>query len=227
IKEQLKIEEGIFDSRTIMSLWRMFNHNIVTSLDYMISSGKEADVYLAEGGSQVNNDLVALKIFRIETSDFSKRINYITGDPRFEKGKRDILSIVNTWCKKEYGNLKVAELAEVHAPRPYHFKGNVLAMEFIGSAEGTPAKRLKDTPVDNPEEVLDTVLEDIRKLYRLELVHADVSEYNILMNAGVPYLIDFGQAVVLKHPKANEFLERDVVNLLDYFLRKYRIERDW
>ncbi len=226
LKEQLKIEEGVFDQRTTRALWRMFNHNIVTKLNYMISSGKEGDVYLAEGGSQVNNDLVALKIFRVETSDFNKRINYITGDPRFEKGKRDILSVVTTWCKKEYGNLKVAELAEVHAPKPYYFNGNILAMEFIGSAEGTPAKRLKDTPVENPEEVLDTVIEDLRKLYSLELVHADVSEYNILMNLDTPYLIDFGQAVVLKHPRANEFLVRDVANLLEYFSRRYKIERE-
>ncbi len=226
LKEQLKIEAGIFDNRTMMSLWKMFNHNIVSRLIYMVSSGKEADVYLAEGASQVNNDLVALKVFRVETSDFNKRINYITGDPRFEKGKKDILSIVTIWCKKEYGNLKVAELAEVHAPRPYYFHGNVLAMEFIGSAEGTPAKRLKDLRVENPEEVLDTVIEDLKKLYKLELVHADVSEYNILMNQDVPYLIDFGQAVVLKHPRAEEFLARDVANLLEHFARKYNIVRE-
>lgn len=226
LKEQLKIEEGVFDNRTVMSLWHMFNHNIVSGIDYMIASGKEADVYLAEGASQVNNDLVALKIFRIETSDFNNRIKYIVGDPRFEKIKKDILSVVKTWCKKEYGNLKVAETAEVHAPRPYYSNGNVLAMEFIGSSEGTPAKRLKDTKVDNPEEVLDTVLEDIKKLYALELVHADISEYNILMNNGIPYLIDFGQAVVLNHPNSREFLERDITNLLAYFNRKYGIERE-
>ena len=109
IKEQLKIEEGVFDQRTTMALWKMFNHNIISRLDYMIATGKEADVYLADGASQVNNDLVALKIFRVETSDFNKRINYIVGDPRFEKIKKDLNSIVATWCKKEYGNLKVAE----------------------------------------------------------------------------------------------------------------------
>lgn len=226
LKEQLKIEAGVFDNRTIMALWRMFNHNIISSVDYMIAGGKEADVYLAEGASQVNNDLVALKIFRIETSDFNNRIKYIVGDPRFEKIKKDIFSVVITWCKKEYGNLKVAETAEIHAPRAYYCKGNILAMEFIGSSEGTPAKRLKDTKLDNPEEVLDTVLEDIKKLYALELVHADISEYNILMNVGTPFLIDFGQAVVLRHPSAQEFLRRDITNLLTYFDRKYRIERD-
>ncbi len=226
IKEQLKIEEGIFDNRTVMSLWKMFNHNIVSSLDYMIKAGKEADVYLAEGGTQVNGDLVALKIFRYETSDFNKRIKYIIGDPRFERTKKDIFSIVNVWCQKEFGNLQVAELAEIHAPRPYYFKGNVLGMEFIGSAQGTPAKTLKHSTLENPKEVLDIILEDMKKLYTLELVHADMSEYNILMNDGIPYLIDFGQAVVLKHPNAEEFLQRDVVNVLYYFEKHYKIERE-
>lgn len=226
IKEQLKIEEGVFDQRTTMALWKMFNHNIISRLDYMIATGKEADVYLADGASQVNNDLVALKIFRVETSDFNKRINYIIGDPRFERIKKDLNSIVATWCKKEYGNLKVAEMAEVHAPRAYYYNGNILAIEFIGSAEGTPARRLKDTILENPEEVLQIIIDDLRKLYKLELVHADISEFNILMSGGIPYLIDFGQAVVLKHPRAEEFLQRDVTNLLEYFLRKYRIEKD-
>ncbi len=223
LKEQLKIEEGIFDRRTMMSLWKMFNHNIITKMDYLISTGKEADVYLADGGSQINFDFVALKIFRIETSDFGKRIDYIRGDPRFEKVKKDTLSIVTTWCKKEYGNLKVAELAEIHAPRPYYCNGNVLAMEFLGDSNGAPAKRLKDVVVDNPKEVLDTILEDLRKLYELELVHADISEYNILMWNGLPYLIDFGQAVVTKHPRAMDFLERDAANILEYFSRKYGV----
>ncbi len=99
-------------------------------------------------------------------------------------------------------------------------------MEFIGSAEGTPARTLKNTLLENPQEVLDTILEDVKKLYSLELVHADLSEYNILMNVDVPYMIDFGQAVVIKHPKAQEFLSRDLTNILYYFSKHYKIERD-
>lgn len=227
IKEQLKIEEGIFDHRTMMSLWKMFNHNIITRLEFIISTGKEADIYVAEAGSRAEpSRFIVLKIFRYETSGFDKRVAYMAGDPRFEKVKTGIFDVVNTWCKKEYGNLLVAERAGVHAPKPYYFRGNILAMGLIGKDDGTPARTLKDTQLDDAGNVLCTVLSDIKRLYDANLVHGDISEYNILINHGVPYLIDFGQAVISKHPKANEFLQRDVTNLLSYFSRKYRIRRD-
>ena len=137
----------------------------------------------------------------------------------------NVQEVVNTWCKKEYGNLKAAEMAGVRAPRPYYFRGNVLAMEFIGY-DGKPANTLKETELAEPQEVLDMILSDLRKLYKAEFVHGDVSEYNILMNLGTPYLIDFGQAVVLNHPRAMEFLKRDVHNITAYFARKYGIMND-
>jgi len=57
-------------------------------------------------------------------------------------------------------------------------------------------------------------------------VHSDLSEYNILMKGDVPYLIDFGQAVVTAHPKALEFLRRDIENIYSYFSKKYSISTD-
>ncbi len=226
IKEQEKIEEGVFEKRTVMALWRMFNHNIISKLDFMIAKGKEANIYVADAGKEVNESYVILKIFRIETSSFDKRIDYMLGDPRFEKiNKRDMYSVVTTWCKKEYGNLRIAEMAGVHAPLPYYFKDNILAIEFL-SNEDMPAQTLKNTRLEDPEQVLDAILGDIKKLYSAELVHGDISEYNILMKGDTPYIIDFGQAVVLNHPKSMLFLERDIHNILYYFSRKYKVERD-
>ncbi len=226
IKEQLKIEEGVFDNRTMMAIWRMFNHNIVSRLDYIIAKGKEADVYLADSGSSIAGELAVLKIFRIETSSFDKRVEYMFGDPRFDKiRKNNTYEIVVTWCKKEFGNLKIAQMAEIHAPIPYYFKENILAIEFIGTGR-LPAPVLKDVILDEPEKVLDTILIDMEKLYKAELVHGDISEYNILIRDGTPYIIDFGQAVVLSHPNAERFLERDVGNIISYFRKKYGIKRD-
>jgi serine/threonine-protein kinase RIO1 len=71
---------------------------------------------------------------------------------------------------------------------------------------------------------LDSILDDLRKMHRAGLVHADLSEYNIMMG-DVPYLIDFGQGVVLRHPRAERFLERDVAIILKYFA-KYGVKRD-
>ena len=225
LKEQLKIEEGIFDGRTIMMIGKLFTRNIISRLNYIIARGKEADVYMAEPGARMENVPIIVKIFRLETSSFARRVDYINGDPRFKGIKNNLRAIVYTWCKKEYGNLKLAEEAGIHAPRPYSFIGNVLAMEFIG--DGTlPSPILKSVRVEEPRVVFREIIKDMRKLYQSELVHGDISEYNILIKGGVPYMIDFGQAVALGHPKAAEMLRRDITNLLTYFNKKYGIEDD-
>ena len=173
-------------------------------------------------------EYVALKFFRVETSSFFKMEDYITGDPRFSKkitGGREKFGIIKMWCKKEFGNLELANRAGVSAPVPIMFNGTILAMSFIGDG-GTPAKRLKDVELENPEKTLKSVLDQIRKLYRVKLVHGDVSEYNILMKDGEPYFIDFGQAVLIGHPRASDFLKRDVYNILSYFEKRYGVQRD-
>ena len=225
LKEQLKIEEGVFDNRTMMMLSKLFTHKIISALRFIIAKGKEGNVYLANAGEEVKAEYVAVKIFRIETSSFHNRVDYMIGDPRFPKIKKSLFWIVNEWCKKEFGNLKIAHAAKIHAPVPYYFGGNVLAMEFLGDSDNL-APKLKDVVVENPKLVLKTIIKDIKKLYEYELVHADMSEYNILMKDGVPYMIDFGQAVIAKHPNAMMFLRRDVYNITKYFQRKYRFETD-
>lgn len=225
LKEQLKIEEGVFDNRTMMMLGKLLTRNIISSMDFIIGKGKEADIYLAEHGTKIEKEKVVVKIFRLETSSFSNRMDYMVGDPRFSGIRNSMMQVVNAWCKKEYGNLKVAEEAGVHAPIPYSFIGNVLAMEFIGEG-GRQAPLLKDAGARDPKKALKSILDDIGKLYECGLVHGDVSEYNILMKGDVPYLIDFGQAVGTGHPKAMDFLRRDVANIANFFRKKYGMESD-
>ncbi|MCL5239652.1 MAG: serine protein kinase RIO [Candidatus Marsarchaeota archaeon] len=225
LNEQLKIEEGIFDNRTMLRIGKLFNKGVLASMEFIIARGKEADVYLADAGEKVGSPLLALKVFRLENARFQNRVKYIDGDPRFGKVKGSVFAIVSEWCKKEYGNLLVAEAAGIHAPKPYAFSGNVLAMEFLGE-EGKPAMTLREEELEDPEKTLATVLEDTRRLYAHELVHADLSEYNILLVGGEPYMIDFGQAVHIKHPDASRYLERDIFNILHYFEKKYGIEKE-
>jgi RIO kinase 1 len=94
---------------------------------------------------------------------------------------------------------------------------NVLVMEFIGK-DSVRAPILKDVaPEIDPSEVYDKVAEYMRLLYqKAGLVHADLSEYNI-MYYDQPVLIDMGQSVLLDHPSAEEFLVRDVKNIVRFF----------
>ncbi len=225
LKEQLKIEEGVFDNRTMMMLGKMLTRGIISSMDFVIGKGKEADIYMAEHGSKIADEKVILKIFRLETSSFSNRMDYIMGDPRFNGVRNNVMQIINTWCKKEYGNLKIAEEAGVHAPIPYSFSGNIVAMEFIG-LHGSPAGLLKEVGASNPERALKSLLEDMNALHGAGLVHGDMSEYNVLMKGSVPYIIDFGQAVGTGHPKAAEFLHRDITNITGFFYKRYGIKSD-
>ncbi len=225
LKEAIKIREGVFDDRTLQRLGKMISKGIISSIEFPISTGKEADVYFAYGGEALNEDFVAVKIFRTETSSFFKRTEYMLGDPRFPKINRNINWIVTESCKKEFGNLKIAGMAKVHAPEAYSFYENVLAMEFIG-VDGKVAPQLKKIEIKDPKKVFKTIINDIKKLYENELVHADVSEYNILMKGDVPYMIDFGQAVITQHPNSLEFLKRDIRNITDYFNDTYDLGED-
>ncbi len=230
LKEDAKIDSGIFDEKTMINLSKFYNKGVIEKLNFITARGKEADVYIAETGKSKavkGYKYVIMKFFRIETSSFYKMETYMTGDPRFAKIKTTSkYEIVKAWCKKEFGNLEIAERAKVNAPRPFMFNGSILAMSLIGN-DSIPAPRLKEVELEYPEKTLDVILDNIKKLYKNNLVHGDMSEYNILMLDNVPYFIDFGQAVVLLHPSAMDFLSRDVANILDYFEKTYGLEKDF
>jgi len=230
IHEQNKIDSGIFDTKTMILLSKFYNKGIIGKLEFITARGKEADVYIATPGvaEAVNGvKFVIVKFFRIETSSFLKMSDYITGDTRFSKIRLTKSTIVKTWCRKEMGNLRIAEAAGILAPRPYMAHGSILAMEFIGDEDGKPAPQLKYVELEEPEKTLSLIIKQIRSLYRKQLVHADISEYNILVKDARPYIIDFGQAVVLKHPNAAIFLERDVRNIVNYFRKRYSTKREF
>ncbi len=211
-EEFKKVWEGVFTPYTIDNLLWLIRRYCIDGLEGCISTGKEADVYaaLAQGSERV-----AVKIYRVETSSFSDMAAYIEGDPRFEKVKKDKRSLVEMWARKEFRNLTEAREAGVRVPEPLCVRKNVLVMEFIGE-ENTPAPTLNDTGPLNPEKEVRTMTDWVKKLYCRDLVHADLSEFNILVSGEELVLIDMGQAVSVKHPKAREFLERDLANIQKY-----------
>jgi RIO kinase 1 len=228
-KEHEKTDEGIFNRRIMIYLSKFYNKGIVDRVDFVIARGKEAEVYVADPGTAEEVEgqrFVALKFFRVETSSFYKMMDYIEGDPRFGRIGKGKSAIVNVWCRKEFGNLKLAYEAGISVPKPYMCNGSILAMQFIGSEEGVPSPRLKEVPLDDPGNMLDQIIKEMGLLYRAGLVHADLSEYNILVNCGKPIMIDMGQAVVLRHPNAGSFILRDVHNICQYFRSRYKIKRD-
>jgi len=221
LKERFKIESEVFDRLTLLILSKAIKKGIVETVDYPISTGKEANVFRATAPSGGN---VAVKIYKIETAPFLRKMSYLEGDPRFSKIKMSERGIVEAFARKEYKNLEICERAGVHSPKPLYIDGHVLIMSFLGEG-GLPYPTMDRAEPPHGEAALDSILQDIRAMYRAGLVHADISEYNVMLGP-VPYLIDFGQGVILSHPNAETFLERDVAIILKYF-EKRGIARDF
>lgn len=231
-KEIEKTEGGVFNRGTMIRLGKFFNKGIISKIDFPIARGKESDVFIAEAGSAETLEgasHVILKMFRVTTTSFRNMSPYIDADPRFARqvGKSRE-KIIETWCKKEFGNLEIAAKAGVSVPKPYMYNGTILAMEFIHDRKMVPAPPLVNYTLKNPERMAKAIIEDVRKMYSAGLVHADLSEYNILVGDDEKeYIIDMGQAVVLKHPNAYGYLQRDIEHILKFFNRKYSLSIDW
>lgn len=213
--------DGVFDRRTMMTLYKLLSNELISALDFPISTGKEADVFRA---STPEGTFVCVKIFRTNTATFHDVLQYIQGDPRFKGIKPEKHGLVKAWAQKEYRNLGRMIDSGVRVPEPIVCLDNVLVMEYIGTEEG-PYAILKDVVVEEPEETAEKLLGDYhRMLTQAKLVHADISEYNVLWAGTEPVIIDVGQAVLVQHPMAEEFFERDVRNM-SRFMTKFGAKR--
>jgi len=213
--EDRDVMESVFDTQTLLMLYHLFNRGVLDVINGCISTGKEANVYWAV---QPDGTDVAIKIFRIATFNFKHMIDYLQGDPRFSRIPHDRAALIAEWASKEFKNLERAHAAGVRVPKPILVQRNILVMEFIGE-HGLPAPLMQHLAPKDPEPTRDAILHGISGLYhRAKLVHADLSEYNIMLWHG-PVIIDISQAVLLAHPRSEEFLERDVHNILAYFRR--------
>lgn len=215
--EQFKVEQSVFDDATLAALYRLVQHGHVEAFGGPLSSGKEATVYIALGDDE--HEEVAVKIYRINASDFRDMRDYLVGDPRFEELSGNKKRTVLAWTKKEFANLKRAAKAGVRVPEPIAVERNVLVMEFLGT-DGQHAPTLDDAHLENPETAFGVVREYMRRLYDSGLVHGDLSEYNIIVHDGELVFIDLGQAVTIHHPNSGEFLTRDCANVASFFQRQ-------
>lgn len=206
----------VFDGPTVTTLHRFLRSDVLRSLDYPISTGKEANVFKATAG---DGDDVAVKLYRVHTGTFRAMIRYIEGDPRFRSVPRDHRSLIHAWARKEYRNLERYREAGVDVPIPFKALNNAVVMEFLKREDG-PAYSIRVDPPEDPQAAFDKVWSDYQRLVKhARSVHADMSEYNILMVDGKPRIIDVGQGVLDKHPMADEFLARDLKNLARYFTK--------
>ncbi|WP_459192908.1 serine/threonine-protein kinase Rio1 [Halosimplex sp. J119] len=214
--EQFKVEASVFDDATFAALYKLVQDDYIVAFGGPISTGKEANVYTALGDDDTE---VAVKVYRINASDFTDMRGYLDGDPRFQGIGSDKKKVVLAWVRKEFANLKRARKAGVLVPEPIAVERNVLVMEYLGTDEGR-GKRLSEVNLENPETAYEVVREYMRRLHGAGLVHGDLSEYNLIVHGDEIYVIDLGQAVTVHHPNAEEFLDRDCENIAAFFGRQ-------
>lgn len=223
--------DQVLDQRTRMILLQMINRGFVSEVHGAISTGKEANVYGAMLVDDKSGDAVhrAIKVYKTAILVFKDRERYITGEHRFKGGfdKGNNRKMVKLWAEKEYRNLRRIHTAGIPCPEPITLKLHVLVMGFLGDKKGWAYPRLRDATLTGDDvdqqwrSLYIQLLGVMRKMYQVcRLVHADLSEYNILYHNGLLYIIDVSQSVEPDHPRSLEFLRMDIKNVGDFFRRR-------
>ena len=230
--------ENCLDPRTMIQIEKMINNEKLTKMFGCISTGKEANVYRAEGSMDlVNREMFvagedgivpvkeyAIKIFKTSILIFKDRERYVSGEFRFRNGhcKGNPRKMVKLWAEKECRNLKRIGVTDgvIKVPYPYILNNNIIVMSFVGD-NGVAAPRLKDANLEDWNQSYLQTMMIVRRMYqRCKLVHADLSEYNLLYYKEEVWVIDVSQAVEHDHPMALDFLRRDCSIVQDFFQKK-------
>ncbi|KAI7809362.1 serine/threonine-protein kinase RIO1 [Triplophysa rosa] len=210
--------EQVLDPRTRMILFKMLSRGVITEINGCISTGKEANVYHA---TTAKGESRAIKIYKTSILSFKDRDKYVSGEFRFRHGycKGNPRKMVRTWAEKEMRNLIRLQTAQIPSPEPIILRSHVLVMSFIGR-DDMPAPLLKNAVLSESKarELYLQVIQNMRIMYHdARLVHADLSEFNMLYHNGDAYIIDVSQSVEHDHPHALEFLRKDCSNVNDFF----------
>ena len=193
-----------------------------------LMSGKEADVYVVRSAGEIR----CAKVYKdVKTRSFKQAVQYQEGrkvrntrrgramerGSKFGKQQKE-----QTWHTAEVDALALLADTEVRVPEAHGLFDGVLLMELITGADGRVAPRLADISMASEEAIKDhvTVIDFIKKMLCIGMVHGDLSEFNVLVDANGPVIIDLPQAVdASANNHAQEMLVRDVRNINNYYGR--------
>jgi RIO kinase 1 len=211
-----KTVEEVFDRATNVALSELMAKGELSYLNGVVRAGKEARVYW---GVAADGSPRAVKIYLTASAGFKKRMRYIAGDKRFQNLPGSVRQMIKLWVQKEYKNLRLAGEAGVRVPKALAINENIIVMEFIGDPPA-PAQTFAEAEVNLQD--YKWTMKMIRQLYKkADLVHADLSEYNIFKQSSKErVLFDMGSAVLTSHPESRELLLRDITNMVRFFRRR-------
>jgi RIO kinase 1 len=212
--------------RTPSRLEPLVVDGLIDSVTRQLMSGKEATVYAVLRG----DELLCAKVYKeANKRGFHKAVDYTEG--RKIKNSRQARAMAkgsrygrseqeSAWQHAEVDALRRLAGAGVRVPEPFDFHEGVLLMEMVVDEDGLPAPRLNDIDLspETAREYHALLVRQVVLMLCTGTVHGDLSEYNVLVDAGGPVIIDLPQAVdAAANNNARRLLERDVQNLADYF----------
>lgn len=222
LKRQTQPYEGYqiyFEGYDLLALNTIVKRGNLSFIGDKVGVGKESVVYegLRELVGGMGTRPVIIKFHREGRTSFKQ-----------VKRDREHLAEVHhfSWiyaarlaAKREY-DVMVRLYPQVSVPEPIDHNRNVVVMGLAVGGE------LSKTRVAEPHWYLKSIIEQIKGAYEKGIVHGDLSEYNIFVSDEKVTIIDWPQYVEVSQPHAVEKLDRDVENVLAFFKRKYRIEKD-
>jgi RIO kinase 1 len=206
----------------------LIEDGLADSVVRQLMSGKEAMVFIVRCGEKLR----CAKVYKEASKrSFRQAVDYTEGRKTknsrkaraMEKGTRYGRKVQEeAWQSAEVDALYRLAAAGVRVPTPYNFHEGVLLMELVTDGEGDAAPRLND--VDFTEDEARThhrsLMEQVVRMLCAGVVHGDLSEYNVLLGAEGPVIIDLPQAVdAAGNNHASSMLERDVGNITAFFGR--------
>jgi len=206
----------------------LLEEGLIDEVLRQLTSGKEAMVFVVRCGQEIR----CAKVYKEASHrSFRQAVDYT--ENRKTKNSRQARAMAKgtrygrqaqeaAWQSAEVDALYRLAHAGVRVPKPYNFLEGVLLMELVCDEDGDAAPRLNDvqfTP-DQARAYHETLLREVVRMLCAGVVHGDLSEFNILIAADGPVIIDLPQAVdAAGNNHAAGMLERDVANLRNYFGR--------
>ncbi len=204
----------------------LIEEGLIDTVVRQLMSGKEAMVYVVRVGEETR----CAKVYKEATErSFRQAVDYT--ENRKVKNSRQARAMAKgtkfgrqaqeaAWQSAEVDALYRLAAAGVRVPRPYNFSDGVLLMELVTDEHGDAAPRLNDVQFTSEDARRHhaTLIREVVRMLCAGVVHGDLSEFNILVAADGPVIIDLPQAIdAAGNNHAKRMLLRDVDNLRNFF----------
>lgn len=238
-----RFEEGWL----LESIRTFYDRGLITDVLSIVKGGKEASVYRCEASEGVDMPFAAAKVYR------PRMLRNLRNDAMYRAGrglidaegkevhdddKREMravdakskfgaLLLHTSWLMHEFTTLQKLHNAGVRVPQPLAAGDNAILMEYIGDAY-TSAPTLSEIKLDRDEAnaAFDQIIHNLDMMLQLNIVHGDLSAYNILYWESGITIIDLPQVVdPNRNDQARMILERDIRRVCEYFAQQ-GVQRD-